>query len=33
VAAHCGRIARIEDGRIVSDQPVPQPKNLMEAAQ
>jgi putative ABC transport system ATP-binding protein len=32
VAAHCRRIARIEDGRIVSDQPVPQVKNAMEAA-
>jgi putative ABC transport system ATP-binding protein len=33
VAAHCGRIARIEDGRIVSDQPIAQPKNALEATQ
>jgi len=32
VAAHCGRIARIESGRIVSDQPVAQPKKALEAA-
>jgi ABC-type lipoprotein export system ATPase subunit len=31
VAAHCGRIARIEDGRIVSDEPVLQPKTALEA--
>lgn len=31
VAAHCSRIARIEDGCIVSDELVPTPKNALEA--
>jgi ABC-type lipoprotein export system ATPase subunit len=30
VAAHCTRIARIEGGRIVADEPVAQPKNALE---
>ncbi len=30
IAAHCGRIARIEGGRIVSDEPVLEPKNALE---
>jgi len=32
LAAYCRRIARIEDGRIVSDEPVAQPKKALEAA-
>ncbi len=31
VAAHCSRIAHIEGGRIVSDEPVSQPKKALEA--
>jgi len=33
IAAHCNRIARMEGGRIVSDEPVAQPKNALEAVQ
>jgi putative ABC transport system ATP-binding protein len=33
VAAHCCRVARIDNGRIVSDELVPQPKNAQETLQ
>ena len=29
IAAHCNRIARIESGRIVSDESVAQPKDAL----
>jgi ABC-type lipoprotein export system ATPase subunit len=32
IAAHCGRIVRIEDGRIVSDQVIEQPKVALQEA-
>jgi ABC-type lipoprotein export system ATPase subunit len=30
VAAHCGRVARLEDGRVVADERVGQPKHAVE---